>query len=37
MSSWKIGEVRVTRLQEQEPVWPGTMITANATPDNIKR
>jgi glyoxylase-like metal-dependent hydrolase (beta-lactamase superfamily II) len=37
MQSWKIGDVRVTKLQEQQPVWAGTMITANATPDNIKR
>jgi glyoxylase-like metal-dependent hydrolase (beta-lactamase superfamily II) len=37
MQSWKIGDVRITRLQEQEPVWPGTMILPNATADNVKR
>jgi glyoxylase-like metal-dependent hydrolase (beta-lactamase superfamily II) len=37
MQSWKIGDVRITRLQEQEPVWPGTMILPNATPDSVKR
>lgn len=37
MQSWKIGDVGVTRLQEQEPVWPGTMILPDATPDNVKR
>ncbi len=36
MQSWKIGDVRITRLQEQQPVWPGTMITANATADTLK-
>jgi glyoxylase-like metal-dependent hydrolase (beta-lactamase superfamily II) len=36
MQSWKIGDVRITRLQEQQPVWKGTMITANATADAIK-
>jgi glyoxylase-like metal-dependent hydrolase (beta-lactamase superfamily II) len=35
MLSWQIGDVRVTRLQEQEPIWPGTMITSNATTDNV--
>jgi glyoxylase-like metal-dependent hydrolase (beta-lactamase superfamily II) len=36
MQSWKIGDVRVTKLQEQQPVWKGTMITANATADTLK-
>ena len=37
MTTWQIGDARITRLQEQEPHWPGTMITANATPDNLNR
>ena len=37
MNSWQIGDVRVTRLQEQEPVWPGTMITGQATAENVLR
>jgi glyoxylase-like metal-dependent hydrolase (beta-lactamase superfamily II) len=37
MNSWKFGDVKITRLQEQEPVWPGTMMTKEATPDNVKR
>ena len=37
MSSWQIGDVRITRLQEQEPHWPGKMITANATADALRR
>lgn len=34
---WQIGDVKVTLLREQEPHWPGTMITANATVDAIKQ
>ncbi|MBF6559228.1 MAG: MBL fold metallo-hydrolase [Candidatus Binataceae bacterium] len=37
MDSWKIGDVKITRLQEQEPVWPGTMILKEAVADNVKR
>ncbi|HVN90333.1 MAG TPA: MBL fold metallo-hydrolase [Candidatus Binataceae bacterium] len=37
MKTWQIGDVKITRLQEQEPVWPGTMITANATGENALR
>jgi glyoxylase-like metal-dependent hydrolase (beta-lactamase superfamily II) len=37
MDSWKIGDVRVTRLQEQEPVWDGTMVLGDATPENVMR
>jgi len=37
MSSWKIGDVKVTRLMEQEPIWPGTMVLQDATEDNVKR
>jgi glyoxylase-like metal-dependent hydrolase (beta-lactamase superfamily II) len=37
MQTWQIGDVRITKIQEQEPIWPGTMITSNATPDNVKR
>ena len=34
---WQIGDVKVTLLREQEPHWPGTMITANATVDALRR
>ena len=34
---WNIGDVKVTLLREQEPHWAGTMITANATVDALKR
>ena len=34
MHTWKVGDVRITRLQEQEPVWPGTMILKEAVADN---
>jgi glyoxylase-like metal-dependent hydrolase (beta-lactamase superfamily II) len=34
---WQIGDVKVTLLREQEPHWAGTMITANATVDALKR
>ncbi|MGH7931694.1 MAG: MBL fold metallo-hydrolase [Candidatus Binataceae bacterium] len=37
MASWQIGNARVTRLQEQEPLWKGTMVLGDATPDNVKR
>jgi hypothetical protein len=37
MHSWRIGDVRITRLQEQEPIWKGTMVLNDATPDNVKR
>jgi glyoxylase-like metal-dependent hydrolase (beta-lactamase superfamily II) len=37
MDSWQIGDVRVTRLQEQEPVWNGTMVLGDATPENVMR
>jgi glyoxylase-like metal-dependent hydrolase (beta-lactamase superfamily II) len=33
---WNIGDVKITLLREQEPHWPGTMITANATVDALK-
>jgi glyoxylase-like metal-dependent hydrolase (beta-lactamase superfamily II) len=36
MNSWKVGNVNITRLQEQEPVWPGTMILKEAVADNVK-
>jgi glyoxylase-like metal-dependent hydrolase (beta-lactamase superfamily II) len=37
MHTWQVGNVRITRLQEQEPIWNGTMILPNATPENVKR
>lgn len=37
MQTWKIGDVRITRLQEQEPIWKGTMVLGDATSDNVKR
>src|ERR1700738_1999833 len=33
---WQIGDVKITRLREQEPIWAGTMITKSATADTIK-
>ena len=37
MHTWKIGNVRITRFQEQEPIWQGTMVLGDATADNVKR
>ncbi|HJU28542.1 MAG TPA: MBL fold metallo-hydrolase, partial [Candidatus Binataceae bacterium] len=37
MHQWSVGDVRITRLQEQEPVWKGTMVLGNATAENVKR
>jgi len=37
MNSWQIGNVRITKLQEQELAWNGTMILAQGTADNVKR
>ncbi len=37
MHSWKVGNVRITRLLEQEPVWPGTLFLKEASADNLKR
>ena len=37
MHQWSVGDVRITRLQEQEPVWKGTMVLGDATAENVKR
>src|SRR5260370_11643766 len=37
MQTWKIGDVKITKLQEQEPIWNGTMLVGEMTPDNLKR
>ena len=37
MDSWKIGNVKITKLQEQELAWKGTMILREGTADNVKR
>jgi glyoxylase-like metal-dependent hydrolase (beta-lactamase superfamily II) len=37
MNSWKIGDVRITRIQEQEPIWNGTMVLRDGTGENVKR
>lgn len=37
MNSWQIGNVRVTKLQEQELAWNGTMILREGTAENVNR
>jgi glyoxylase-like metal-dependent hydrolase (beta-lactamase superfamily II) len=37
MESWQIGDVRITRVLEQQPVWNGTMVLGDATPENVIR
>ena len=37
MQTWKVGDVKITKLQEQEPIWNGTMLVGEMTPDNLKR
>ena len=36
MSDWKIGDIKITRLREQEPVWPGTAVLSQATAEVVK-
>ncbi|HKF29453.1 MAG TPA: MBL fold metallo-hydrolase [Candidatus Binataceae bacterium] len=37
MSTWKIGDVTVSRIIESEAPWPGTWLLPDATADNIKK
>ncbi|MBV8137258.1 MAG: MBL fold metallo-hydrolase [Deltaproteobacteria bacterium] len=37
MSTWNIGEVKVSRIIESEAPWPGTWLLPDATPENIKK
>jgi len=37
MQSWQIGNVKITKLQEQELAWSGTMIVRDGTADNVMR
>jgi glyoxylase-like metal-dependent hydrolase (beta-lactamase superfamily II) len=37
MNSWKIGDVKITRIIESEAPWPGTFIMPNATPENMQK
>ena len=37
MSTWKIGDVKVSRIIESEAPWPGTWLLPDATPENIKK
>ena len=37
MNSWKIGDVKLTRIVESEGAWPGTWILPNATAENVKK
>jgi glyoxylase-like metal-dependent hydrolase (beta-lactamase superfamily II) len=37
MSTWNIGDVKVSRIIESEAPWPGTWLLPDATPENIKK
>jgi len=37
MSTWKIGEVKISRIIESEAPWPGTWLLPDATAENIKK
>ncbi len=37
MSTWQIGDVKISRIVESEAPWPGTFIMPNATPENMKK
>jgi glyoxylase-like metal-dependent hydrolase (beta-lactamase superfamily II) len=37
MNQWQIGDVKITRLVESESAWPGRILLANATPENIQK
>jgi glyoxylase-like metal-dependent hydrolase (beta-lactamase superfamily II) len=37
MSTWQIGDVKISRIIESEAPWPGTWIMPNATPENMKK
>jgi glyoxylase-like metal-dependent hydrolase (beta-lactamase superfamily II) len=37
MNSWKIGDVKITRIVESEAPWNGTWLLPDATPENVVR
>lgn len=37
MNTWKIGDVKITRIVESEAPWPGTFILPNATEENVRK
>ena len=37
MSTWNIGDVKVSRIIESEAPWPGTWLLPDATAENIKK
>ena len=37
MNSWKIGDVKITRIVETEGAWRGTWILPKATPENVRK
>ena len=37
MSTWNVGDVKVSRIIESEAPWPGTWLLPDATPENIKK
>ena len=37
MNTWKIGNVRITRVVELEDKWPGTQLLPDATPENLAK
>ena len=37
MNTWKIGDVKISRIVESEAPWPGTFILPNATEENVRK
>jgi glyoxylase-like metal-dependent hydrolase (beta-lactamase superfamily II) len=37
MSTWQIGDVKISRIIESEAAWPGSWLLPNATPENMKK
>jgi glyoxylase-like metal-dependent hydrolase (beta-lactamase superfamily II) len=37
VNSWKIGEVKITRVVESEGPWDGTFILPNGTAENVRK
>ena len=37
MSTWNVGDVKVSRIIESEAPWPGTWLLPDAIPENIKK
>src|SRR5439155_25230186 len=36
MNSWKIGDVKISRIVESEAPWDGTFVLPDATADNVR-